>query len=207
MVSAVATAIGGLKKRAMSTARISKVVPCDFASLSVVAVENNPFERKLLLGVLQAFDFKTVIPCSSADQALKEISRGEVHCVITEWVLAEKSGIDLIRGIRHATKSVSADLPILMCTGYTEIDRIVKARDAGVDEILAKPYSATELYRRLYATVFKKRPFIAVDTYVGPDRRRRQREFDGEDRRGKMGLSQDQIDSVMNASKRRTGTA
>lgn len=164
---------------------------------SVLVVEDNPFEGKLILGIMQAFEFGRVLGHSNVDDAIDEMKRTKVDCVVVDWHMPHRPGIELVRHIRRSDQSVSADLPIILCTGYTEYNRIVQARDAGVDEILAKPYAAADLYRRLYAAIFKTRPFVTVDGYTGPDRRRLQRDFDGHDRRGTLGLSQDQIDNLM----------
>lgn len=164
---------------------------------TILVVEDNQFESKLLVGILQAFEFGRVIGCSNIDDAIDEMKRVKIDCIVLDWHMPHRPGIELVRHIRQSDQSVSADLPIILCTGYTEFGRIVQARDAGVDEIIAKPYAAADLYLRLHAALFKTRPFVTIESYTGPDRRRKQRDFDGHDRRGNLGLSQDQIDNLM----------
>ena len=57
------------------------------------------------------------------------------------------------------------------------------ARDAGVNEFVVKPFSAQGLFTRIQAVIEKPRPFVKVSGYFGPDRRRRRRPFEGEERR------------------------
>lgn len=59
-----------------------------------------------------------------------------------------------------------------MLTGYTEHQQVVEARDAGVNEFLAKPISAKPLYQRLAAIIDNPRSFVRTKSYFGPDRRR-----------------------------------
>ena len=47
-----------------------------------------------------------------------------------------------------------------------------EARNAGVDEFLAKPVDARRLLDRIVAAVARSRPFVESEAYVGPDRRR-----------------------------------
>jgi hypothetical protein len=47
------------------------------------------------------------------------------------------------------------------------------ARDAGITEFLAKPVSATLIYRRIAAMVENPRDFVETSSFFGPDRRRR----------------------------------
>lgn len=70
-----------------------------------------------------------------------------------------------------------------MLTGHTEMHRVIEARDAGVHEFLAKPISAKGLYSRVKSIIERPRPFIRAGLYFGPDRRRRQIDWKGSERR------------------------
>jgi len=70
-----------------------------------------------------------------------------------------------------------------MLTGHTELSRVMEARDAGVHEFLAKLISAKGLYSRIRSIIEHPRPFVRTSTYFGPDRRRRQIEWKGKERR------------------------
>jgi DNA-binding response OmpR family regulator len=60
-----------------------------------------------------------------------------------------------------------------MVTGHTERRRIEVARDAGVNEILAKPVTPAGLFHRIDEIVKRPRPFVRTNDYAGPCRRRR----------------------------------
>ena len=55
----------------------------------------------------------------------------------------------------------------------TDIDTIVMARDAGVTEVIGKPFSPDQVLQKLTNAIKNKREFIDVDEYIGPNRRRR----------------------------------
>ena len=57
------------------------------------------------------------------------------------------------------------------------------ARDAGVDEFIAKPVTAKALLARINSIVNHRRPFIRTGRYFGPDRRRKNMPFDGPEKR------------------------
>jgi two-component system chemotaxis response regulator CheY len=57
------------------------------------------------------------------------------------------------------------------------------ARDAGITEFLAKPVSATLIYRRIAAMVENPRDFVETGSFFGPDRRRRAAGPKGAERR------------------------
>jgi hypothetical protein len=50
---------------------------------------------------------------------------------------------------------------------------IAAARDAGVTEFLRKPFAAQHIALRMEAFQASPREFVTVDSYMGPDRRRR----------------------------------
>ena len=92
-------------------------------------------------------------------------------------------GLDMVRLIRNASDSPNPYIPILMMTGHSTIENIYAAREAGVDEYVAKPISAQSLLLKILAIVNNPRIFIKTPRYFGPDRRRSNQPFNGEDRR------------------------
>ena len=89
--------------------------------------------------------------------------------IITDWNMPAGYGIDLIHLIRHSPDSHNLYVPIIMLTGYSELERVETARDVGVSSFLAKPMSADSLYRRLVSLVEDQRLFIRCENFFGPD--------------------------------------
>ena len=93
-------------------------------------------------------------------------------------------GLEFVRLLRTATNSPNPFVPVIMLTAHTETKRVMEARDAGITEFLAKPISAQQLGSRIRAVIEHPRPFVRAESYIGPDRRRRQDpDFEGPDRR------------------------
>ena len=71
-----------------------------------------------------------------------------------------------------------------MLTGHTSVDHVQAARDAGVNEFLAKPVSSKAILSRLVAVIEHPRPFVRTKVYFGPCRRRRREgDYHGPERR------------------------
>ncbi len=51
---------------------------------------------------------------------------------------------------------------------------IERARDMGVNEVIAKPVNIGNVESRIRAVLEQPRPFVAASHYFGPDRRRRE---------------------------------
>jgi len=67
--------------------------------------------------------------------------------VILDWMLPEKSGIELLKEIRE--KGILT--PILMLTAKDRVDNKIEGLNSGADDYLAKPFSFDELVARLNA--------------------------------------------------------
>jgi len=77
-------------------------------------------------------------------------------------------------------------VPVIMLTGHTHIDRVRQARDAGVNEFIAKPVSVKTMMQRLQTVIENPRPYVRTKVYFGPCRRRRGvEEYRGPERREK----------------------
>ena len=60
-----------------------------------------------------------------------------------------------------------------MITGHSTLARVHEARNAGVNEFLAKPLTARGVIERIHQVIENARPYVKTDDYFGPDRRRR----------------------------------
>ena len=95
-----------------------------------------------------------------------------------------RDGIEFTKMIRNHDTSPNRYVPIIMLTGHSELSAVEEARDAGVNEFMAKPVSATKLYAKIKRIIEHPRDFVRTGDYFGPDRRRHQDpDYDGPERR------------------------
>ncbi len=119
--------------------------------------------------------------CRSAsdrsDRALLTLEAEPIDLVITDFNMPGLSGIGLAQRIRQEIRSknprFNPSMPIIMVTSFGTKKCLMAARDAGVDEFLAKPFTTMGVAERIDAAVNMQRPFIVSDTYIGPCRRRK----------------------------------
>jgi two-component system OmpR family response regulator len=77
--------------------------------------------------------------------------------LILDWMLPDRSGIQVVRGLRAAEIGV----PVLMLTARTQIEDRVEGLDSGADDYLPKPFAFAELMARVRALT--RRPQGKVD--------------------------------------------
>jgi CheY-like chemotaxis protein len=143
-----------------------------FEAMSILVVDDSAYMRHLLMTLLQALGVKEVHLAIDGDEALALPMDG--------FSFAHR-----LRSIRGRALSM---IPIIMVSGHTDIASVERARDIGITEFLSKPISARSLYERLIQVIDRPRQFVEAPTYRGPDRRRRDRPFEGQDRRNTVAL-------------------
>ncbi len=181
-------------------------------NINVLVLDDNRHMRNLVQSILHALGVKQIRVRSDAAEAFKELQHFHADVIIADWHMEPLDGIDFVRLVRTAKDSPNPYVPIIMLTGYTEYQHVCEARDAGVNEFLAKPISARGLYTRFTAIIDNPRPFIRTKTYFGPDRRRqnlgpprgtaerRKDEIEKMEKAAedeKAGLSQDQVTALL----------
>lgn len=155
----------------------------DFSKVSFLIVEGNPLVAQLVRDILNVLGATAIGTADTVERARRMLRREPVDVIVTEYHLAPENGLALIDWVRNAPDSLDRMTPIIMLTANSEEDYVVRARDIGVTEFLAKPFNVEGLYRRLVAVITRPRAFVSAEGYFGPDRRRRQVPYSGPDRR------------------------
>ncbi len=75
--------------------------------------------------------------------------------VILDWMLPNRSGVQILRGLRAAEVGV----PVLLLTARDQVEDRVEGLDAGADDYLPKPFALAELLARVRALT--RRPLAA----------------------------------------------
>ena len=148
------------------------------ANAHILIADSDRYMLTLLRQILRKMGFVNLTSARNSDEVMAAISKNDIDIVMTEWDMSPENGIRLIQALRHSEDSKLALLPVILVSGQATEEAVKYARDCGVTEFLTKPYSARTLYNRMEHVIEFPREFIVCDDYVGPDRRRQQREFD-----------------------------
>ncbi len=145
---------------------------CGLHQLRVFVVDDNEHMRILLRTILRAMGVHQLYEFGDGDAALAQLGTLHPDFVLTDLSMAPMDGLTLAKTVRNFPDENARVIPIIMITGHTERRRIEAARDAGVNEILAKPITTQGLYNRIEQIIYKPRPFVRSPNYFGPCRRR-----------------------------------
>lgn len=164
--------------------------PYDLSFFKILIVEDSQFIFSLMSSALKAMGVGKILGAKDVSEAQRTLlafnavqSSQNIDVVITDWLMPEMEGSELILWMRRHKSDVIKFLPIIVCSAYTSSDVVEKARDCGANESLVKPVSAQKLANRILHVIDHPRPFIQAPEFFGPDRRRKNIKFAGEDRR------------------------
>lgn len=164
----------------------------NFERLNVLIAEDNRYVRNILEDLLRQFRFGQVAGADDGAEAIEAISSkkarsaggaGGFDIVISDYLMTPVSGMLLLRWVRNSKDSPNRFTPFVMLSGAADNENVKAARDMGVTEFLAKPFSSEEIYRKILEVIDYPRPFCVTKNYCGPDRRRKKIPHSGEDLR------------------------
>ena len=120
----------------------------EFEGRNVLVVDDNSNSREELSDLLTTMNFR-VFQASSGAAALQEIAdaerRGEAfEIVFLDWRMPIMGGIETAKRIQAL--GLRPPPRLVMCTAYSRSDVIDAAEEAGFDELLIKPVTASAMF-------------------------------------------------------------
>lgn len=98
---------------------------------------------------------------SNGKQALEALEEEVPDLLITDYLMPELDGIELIRSLRSSDRF--ARIPVLMLTARDEVETEVEAIGAGADEYLTKPVKSGRLLARVGRFFRQRRKILVVE--------------------------------------------
>ncbi|MDA1161748.1 MAG: SpoIIE family protein phosphatase [Planctomycetota bacterium] len=137
------------RRNARSRSRVTTESPKKSPDgIKILIAEDHELTRFKLKTDLEKWGHE-VTEAEDGEKAWELFQKGEYPIVITDWMMPNVDGLQLVQKIR-ATKQ-AAYVYIIMLTAKAEKHDIVAGMSAGADDFLAKPFHRDELHVRLRA--------------------------------------------------------
>ena len=157
-------------------------------NIAIMVVDDNTFMRRLIVTTLRALGINNIVAKAGAKDAIEGLKQsrtnpiqaefGSVDIILSDFVLPELDGALFLRWVRSNKLTPDRFVPFIMVSGAADQTVVETARDAGVTEFLAKPFSAKAIADRILEVIKNPRQFVLAEGYFGPDRRRHDRPAD-----------------------------
>jgi len=152
-------------------------------SLNLLVADDNEHIRKLVKVILRSLGITRVTEAEDGRHAIAIMQEHVPDVVLSDWEMEPMDGLQLTRYIRRSPESPNIFLPVIIMTGQADRERVLAARDAGVNEFVIKPLCGQVLLSRLSNILDTPRRFVRGGSFFGPDRRRHVKQWAGAERR------------------------
>jgi sigma-B regulation protein RsbU (phosphoserine phosphatase) len=116
--------------------------------MKVLIADDEAISRRLLQGYLERWGHEVVVAQNGAE-AWDLFAAGDFPIVISDWVMPELDGVELIRRIRAHQRP--GYVYTVLVTSKSQKEDLVEGMEAGADDFITKPFDRDELRVRLRA--------------------------------------------------------
>jgi two-component system, cell cycle response regulator DivK len=115
-------------------------------SKRILVVEDQKDDRQIIRDMLAATDYE-IAEAEDGEQALAAVAKAPPDLIVMEIQLPSIDGYEAMRRIR--TDPALLSIPIIAVSSYAPSGEEQKARAAGCDDFLPKPYSPRQLLAKI----------------------------------------------------------
>jgi CheY-like chemotaxis protein len=133
------------EEEALGIAEDKAVEPAK-GQLRILAVDDDPFIRKMLEKVLTEAQYDVVL-ATDGEEALEKVYRERPDLIISDVVMPKLDGLSLVKKLKgHLQTSI---IPVILLTSMDEVENEVEGLEAGADDYIPKPIVANLLLARI----------------------------------------------------------
>ena len=118
---------------------------------SILVVDDEQIIRNVLKRKLEQTTSYSVFTADDGIPALEVFKNEQIDLVITDLLMTEMNGIDLLRQI----KSIDPRTPVVIITGYGTLDDAIEAIHLGAEDFIKKPFDINDVIETIEKT-FRK---------------------------------------------------
>ncbi|MEE2972069.1 MAG: response regulator [Planctomycetota bacterium] len=117
--------------------------------MRVMLVDDSRTMRTVERDILKSLGLEEIEEACDVHDALSKITAFQPDLMLVDWDLPELDGLELVRRVRERGESI----PIILITERTERSRILEAIHEGVNNVVAKPFTAEVMIKRIQDTM------------------------------------------------------
>jgi DNA-binding NtrC family response regulator len=120
-------------------------------------VDDEPLIRQQLERLYTLGGYEVAV-ASSAEQALERLEKGDIDLVVTDIRLGGMSGVQLTKRMQE----ICPDVPVIVITGYADIETAVAVLKLGASDYIVKPFSVAAIQESTKLVLEKAKIFTEI---------------------------------------------
>lgn len=148
----------------------SEKLAFDFKSLTILVVEDNKVNQKVLVNQLKRAG-ATVSAADDGVEALEYLEQTHfrkpggksLSLVLSDLEMPNMDGLTCIRLIRQMERDgkISRHVPVIAVTANVRDEQLAAARASGMDDVVSKPFPMAELFKKIEVVLAATNPALA----------------------------------------------
>jgi len=116
-------------------------------SAPILIVDDTDTVRRILVTLVKRIGFTKVDVAPNGMDALFKMKTKKYGLVISDWQMEPVDGFALLKTIRSDPELAAT--PFIMITLYSDVEKVIAARNAGVNAFISKPFTAKMLKEKM----------------------------------------------------------
>jgi DNA-binding response OmpR family regulator len=137
----------------------------------VLLLDASAHGLEIMVQIMTGFGMRNFHRCQKVAEAQAIVRGNPIDLFIVDPNCADADGYAFLKWLRRSGIEPNCHAPIILVSGHAQIANVRKARDTGANFFMVKPLTAGALLDRVLWLARDRRPFVELDSYVGPDRR------------------------------------
>lgn len=122
--------------------------------MNALVVDDSAVMRRIVMGGLNRAGITEIDQASDGSEAVTLVRDNEYDLILMDWNMPVMTGIEAVRNIRAAGKTV----PIIMVTTEAEKCRVIEALKAGANNYIIKPFQPWSFVSKVNQTLQRPEP-------------------------------------------------
>lgn len=124
-----------------------------YANYEVLLVDDHRTMLQIVHGLLNEVGFTKVDKALDGVEALKKMASKRYDIIISDWNMPNMNGLEFLKQVRASADPQVKAVPFILVTAEVKPENIIAAKQAGVNNYVAKPLTAQTLKQKIDMTL------------------------------------------------------
>lgn len=118
--------------------------------MNILVVDDFKTMRRIVINLLNQLGFVNIIEAIDGESALAKMKEQTFNLIISDWNMEPMDGYQFLQAVRSMEGDMRS-VPFIMVTAESKPENLIKAKQAGVNNYIVKPFNADTLKKKISA--------------------------------------------------------